>query len=106
MAAVMRRNRRINQRPQNSSEKAAKSLLAEHIYGFHPVLAALGNPARRKRRLLLTPEARESLATHAAAPALAELENGVADCRTVTRREIDALLAPGAVHQGLCRGED
>ena len=101
MAAVMRRNRRISQRQQNSPEKAAKSLHAEHIYGFHPVIAALRNPVRRKRRLLLTREARKSLANHAAAPTLAEFENGTADCQTVARHEIDALLAPGAVHQGL-----
>ena len=97
MAPVMSRNRRINQRANNSPEKAVKSPRGDLIYGFHPVLAALANPARRKQRLLLTREARASLEKHAGAPPLSELENGV----IVARQEIDAALPPGAVHQGL-----
>ena len=101
MTPAMRRNRRINRRAKNSPEKPAKSPQPDLIYGFHPVLAALANPTRKKHRLLLTAEARKSLAEHSGAGALAELEAGVSDCLTVTRHEIDALLPPAAVHQGI-----
>jgi len=94
MTAIMSRNRRINHRAKNPHENSAKSRAAEQIYGFHPVVAALNNPARQNRRLLLTPEARNSLD-------IAELESGVKESRTVARQEIDAMLPSGAVHQGL-----
>ena len=97
----MGRNRRINQRQQKSFKKAAKSPRGDLIYGIHPVLAALANPARRKQRLLLTREARSSLEKHKGAPAISALENSISDYRTVTRQEIDDALPPGAVHQGL-----
>ena len=90
----MRRNSRINHRAKNAHENPAKSKAAEQIYGFHPVVAALNNPARRNWRLLLTPEVRDS--AH-----MAELESGVKESRTVTRQQIDAMLPPGAIHQGL-----
>jgi len=97
----MSRNRRINQRAKNPHEIAAKSATAEHIYGFHPVLAALNNPARRNRRLLLTPEARNSLENNPDTPDFSALESCVKECRTVARQEIDTILPKGAVHQGL-----
>ena len=97
----MGRNRRINQRQQKSLKKAAKSPRADLIYGFHPVLAALANPARRKQRLLLTREAGKSLGKHPGAPGLTALDNGKMDCLTVNRQGIDAVLPPGAVHQGV-----
>ncbi len=59
------------------------------IYGTHAVLAVLANPERRLRRLIATAEAGRGLA---AGPVQAE---------TVERAEIDRLLPPGAVHQGL-----
>ena len=91
----MRRNRRINRPAPDSARGASKAAHAELIYGFHPVLAALRNPARRKRRLLLTKEAKKSLANEVPA-----IENAVAECRTVARAEIASTLPPGAVHQG------
>jgi 23S rRNA (guanosine2251-2'-O)-methyltransferase len=67
---------------------------ADFVWGRHPVLAALANPARRgKGRLLATPER------------AAELEDGdlmhghrieLTDMQTLNR-----MLPPGAVHQGL-----
>jgi 23S rRNA (guanosine2251-2'-O)-methyltransferase len=106
MAPVMSRNRRINQRGKNSPEKPAKSPHRDLIYGFHPVVAALANPARRKHRLLLTHDARSSLKKyagekHAGEQALSELESGAVESHLVARPEIDAALPPGAVHQGL-----
>lgn len=90
----MSRNRRIDHRAKNPHENSAKSRAVEQIYGFHPVVAALNNPARRNWRLSLTPEARNSL--H-----MAELESCVKESRTVSRQEIDAMLPSGAIHQGL-----
>lgn len=58
------------------------------IYGAHAVRAALGNPARRLRRLLATREAAVAL-PDGATPERAEAA------------AIAALLPPGAVHQGL-----
>jgi len=65
---------------------------AHWIYGRHPVLAALGNPARRIERLLVTREAQPALAGawRAEAPG-PEVQGGA---------EIAALLPDGAVHQG------
>jgi 23S rRNA (guanosine2251-2'-O)-methyltransferase len=63
------------------------------LYGLHPVRAALTNPLRRARRLVAT---REAMAAVAALPALAALPTEVAD-----RSDLDRLLPPGAVHQGL-----
>lgn len=62
------------------------------IYGRHPVLAALDNPARRIERLLVTREAEAALpgASRAEAPR-PEVRSGA---------EIAAVLPEGAVHQG------
>lgn len=66
------------------------------LYGTHPVLAALANPARRLRRLVTTAEAarQHEAAFHAAGARLPSVEE-------VDRTEIERLLPPGAVHQGL-----
>ena len=64
----------------------------EWLFGVHPVRAALGNPLRRCRRLLLTAEAARGFAALAAA-------RGGLQPETVERAELDRLL-PGAVHQG------
>ena len=61
------------------------------LYGTHAVTAALSNPDRRFRRLVATSEA---------AKGLAELRLPL-PAETVERVEIDRLLLPGSVHQGL-----
>jgi len=101
MTTIMSSNRRINQRAKNPQEKAGKPAPVEQIYGFHPVVAALSNPARRNRRLLMTQEAQNSLENNAESPDLSELKSGVKEWQTVARPEIDAILPSGAVHQGL-----
>ncbi len=58
------------------------------LYGTHAVRAALGNPARKVRRVLATREAASGLPPDAA-PERAEAA------------AIASLLPPGAVHQGL-----
>jgi 23S rRNA (guanosine2251-2'-O)-methyltransferase len=63
------------------------------------VLAALANPARRPERLLATPEAAQTWGQRLREerhPAHAGLA-----VETVQRRDIDALLPDGSVHQGL-----
>ncbi|KIM00009.1 23S rRNA (guanosine-2'-O-) -methyltransferase rlmB [Paramagnetospirillum magnetotacticum MS-1] len=59
------------------------------LYGIHAVSAALANPERRIRRLVATTEAAKSL------PATK------IPVETMERAEIDRLLAPGSVHQGI-----
>ena len=59
------------------------------IYGQHAVAAALANPARRCTRLLATDTA------------TIPVENPPISPEIVGREVIDALLPPGAVHQGL-----
>ncbi|HEV7352895.1 MAG TPA: 23S rRNA (guanosine(2251)-2'-O)-methyltransferase RlmB [Brevundimonas sp.] len=64
------------------------------LWGRHPVLAALANPARQGRgRLFATPDRAEELA-----------RDGLLQGREVERieaRDLDRMLPPGAVHQGL-----
>lgn len=62
------------------------------LYGWHTVIAALENPARRFRRLLLTENAQRRLAEGGFALPLAP--------EVVRPEKIDALLGPDAVHQG------
>jgi 23S rRNA (guanosine2251-2'-O)-methyltransferase len=63
------------------------------IYGIHPVAAALKNPARRLRRLVLTAEAEATLAQHVPQPFSVAGERA-------ERGRLDHLLGPDAVHQG------
>lgn len=68
------------------------------LWGVHPVLAALANKDRNCHRLILTKEAAkahgDSLSLHL--PLHPRLSP-----ETVERSDIDALLPPGAVHQGI-----
>jgi 23S rRNA (guanosine2251-2'-O)-methyltransferase len=59
------------------------------LYGAHTVRAALANPARAPRRLLATAEAARALV----APRVA--------VEVVDRTQIEAVVPPGSVHQGL-----
>jgi len=68
------------------------------LWGLHPVAAALANPERTSRRLLVTAEGRVHLET--------ELGNALVgrhfpSPEIVTREEIDSRLPAGAVHQGM-----
>lgn len=94
-----RRRERTAARPAQRAPAGLRSPSAYWLYGRHPVLAALANPARRCHRLLATPEAeaalRAELARHLAERA--DLEGA----ETADRSELAALLPEGAVHQGL-----
>ena len=63
------------------------------LYGIHAVEAALGNPNRRLRRLILTEEAEEGLAARRKLPWPLTPERS-------DRARIDQLLGRDAVHQG------
>lgn len=62
------------------------------LYGFHAVQAALDNPRRLLRRLLVTAEAASSIRINTDKPARPE---------TVDRTALDRALPAGAVHQGV-----
>jgi 23S rRNA (guanosine2251-2'-O)-methyltransferase len=68
------------------------------LYGLHAVAAALGNPARRLRRLVITEEAQASLAAERPQPWPIQAE-------IFSRDRIDQLLGArqgsGIVHQGV-----
>ncbi len=64
------------------------------LYGMHPVAAALANPHRRLRRLLLTEDAEASLAAMAPPPWPQQAER-------VDRARLDQLLGRETVHQGI-----
>ena len=70
------------------------------LYGRHAVLAALANPARSCRRLVVSPE---TLAQHGAAirAALAAGRQPRAHPETLPKPEIDRLLDDSAAHQGI-----
>lgn len=61
------------------------------LYGIHAVRAALDNPRRRHKRLLVT---------HAGAESLGKTES-YPFVEPADRRAIEAVLPPGAVHQGV-----
>lgn len=64
---------------------------ADWIYGLHAALAAAANPRRRTERILVTEAVAES---HAAALTNQPVE-------VVGRADIEAVLPPDAVHQGI-----
>lgn len=83
------------QRPRRKTapgEGPAEGLV--HLYGLHTVRAALGNPARKVRSMLVTRNAAE------------RLELGATDAlpfpvRMVEPREIERITGSEAVHQGV-----
>lgn len=66
------------------------------IYGVHAVAAVLGNPRRRCRRVVATAETAERIAA-------ARRAGGARapDAEILARADIDRLLPPDAVHQGV-----
>ena len=81
---------------QNKNRKNSKlgfrPTRSEHwIYGHHTVLAALNNPHRSVRRVLITAQAQAKLGCQIETPLL----------ELVTTKEIEQLTGANAVHQGI-----
>ncbi|MBM3524261.1 MAG: 23S rRNA (guanosine(2251)-2'-O)-methyltransferase RlmB [Alphaproteobacteria bacterium] len=70
------------------------------VYGTHAALAAIGNPLRRIRRVLIARDLDSKVIGRVAA-AIAKREHPIPEPEQVAREEIDRLLPRGAVHQGL-----
>ncbi|KAF0220230.1 MAG: hypothetical protein FD176_3367 [Rhodospirillaceae bacterium] len=68
------------------------------LYGVHAALAALANKDRKIRRIVLTAEA---LRSHTAAIQRARALRPLPGEEVTDRQELDRLLPPGAVHQGI-----
>lgn len=87
-----RPHRRRKPRPASSRQPDGGVRGGERwLYGLHAVAAALRNPDRRPERLLATPNAAERL----------KKDCPQARPEVVDRAAIEAVLPPGAVHQGL-----
>lgn len=77
------------------------------IYGHHAVLAAIANPRRQCLKLLATPAGAAELAAAAergVATQATAAEQGIAaqvPLEVVDRQDLERLLPPGAVHQGM-----
>ena len=94
------RPRRPQRGPPGAQTGRQRAAPAGHwLYGAHAVLEALGNPRRRAKRLLISPEAKQKHAAslerlRAARPDLPRAED-------LGRGDLGAMLPRGAVHQGL-----
>ncbi len=79
--------------------RSGRSAGAFWIFGVHPVLAALANPRRRIERLALSPEAAQTWGQRLRKER--DPRHDGLNAESLNRRDIDALLPEGAVHQGL-----
>jgi len=103
----MKTGRSRNRRPDRTAppppaparETVARPAAEHWLYGRHAVAAALANPRRRWRRLVVAPGERDAAAALAAAAATRRRGGGEA-VRLSERAELAALLPDGAVHQG------
>ena len=86
--------RPVPTRPAEAPRRAPPPGGGVWLYGLHAVAAALGNPNRRLRRLMVTEESEESLAARIPQPW------SIVPERT-DRGRIDQLLGRDVVHQGV-----
>lgn len=84
-----------HRRGRGSGAGPAEQVPEGWLYGTHAALAAIENPRRGCRRILITPEASREHSGRivAARPDLRPEQ--------MARTELDRMLPPGAVHQGL-----
>src|SRR3954453_5321582 len=90
---------RTGQPPRHQKPVATQSARPGLLFGLHPVAAAWINPERRVHRLLATGAALASLAAALEQAKAAKIERPAPTL--VERTDLDRLLPPGAVHQGL-----
>lgn len=96
---MTKRKTRSKNRSQESREgRAIAGSNNLWLYGEHAVRAALGNPRREIRRLVLTRSAARDLES---GPGLGRGTSGLEVRVVETREAVSAVLPPGAVHQGL-----
>jgi 23S rRNA (guanosine2251-2'-O)-methyltransferase len=91
-----------HRRPQGDARRegrAAPSSGGLWLYGLHPVEAALANPARRLRRLVVTEEGEAALAGRMPHPWPIQPER-------IERDRLDHMLGRGVVHQGVALQAD
>jgi 23S rRNA (guanosine2251-2'-O)-methyltransferase len=93
-------------RPRKSTGRRPRPELSEGLwlYGVHPVLEALANPARTCRRLLLTEDAARRFGDRIARTMAERQARGAPPAPAAEQRaraEIAGFLPDGAVHQGL-----
>ena len=81
----------IGVKPQKVVQKNTKHTTRQWIYGYHTVLSALQNPRRQIFRILATKKAAAKLHQHIKAEAF----------EITKSKEIENLLSPDAVHQGI-----
>ncbi len=89
--------RRPAKAPRLNTRQGAKG--GYWIYGVHAALAAVANPARDCRRIVLAETASRELETRVAEAH--KVLAGRPSVERMDRTELDSLLPPSAVHQGL-----
>ena len=93
---MSRKHHKHQDRRQPSRSGDSPGAAPVWLFGLHPVSAALANPLRQCLRLVATaeaaPEAERLARARTGTPPGVEIQD---------RREIDRILGPGAVHQGL-----
>jgi len=94
---MRKRERGRGGRPWQKRERRQREDLAL-IFGWHAVQAALENPARRIRRLLVTPNGARRLEELKLKPSVKP--------EIVRPEEIDRMLSPDTVHQGVLAETD
>jgi len=92
---MAKRNRRMAARGHGRRDGGQRDG-AVWIYGLHAALAAAANPRRACRRLVATEAVADRLTDAAGESGAKRPATEVMD-----RRDLEALLPPGAVHQGL-----
>ena len=97
MAKRKHLSRHPDKRPPRDRPSGAGDGAPQWQYGVHAVLAALANPRRQCRQILLASQSVNDLEARVEAAAGA----GRPPVEVRDRQEIERLLPPGAVHQGL-----
>ncbi len=100
---IMTKHRKSLSRPPKKTGKSSGNSGKQGnswLYGGHAVIAALANPARQLRRLVLSLDAEETYGDRIDR-ALATGGHRLNDKNILQKQEIEALLPAGAVHQGI-----
>jgi 23S rRNA (guanosine2251-2'-O)-methyltransferase len=87
------------QPPRHQKPASTQTARPGLLFGLHPVAAAWTNPERRVHRLLATEAALAGLAPVIEQAKAAKIQRPAPTL--VERTDLDRLLPPGAVHQGL-----